>query len=159
MYEIIERALDITTAGELVDIWNGYCLENRYTDQIIETMDRFDEIADGLTPTEILEKFRDIDPNDPYFVLTIYGGESFTDPAGYIYLSDLVDHIANNWGTWGRNSSMFWAVRDWEYYEQIARLFEIADEIDAEQIESEPDAEQIDALKAERADILDIMGV
>ena len=59
--------------ADLFELWNMYCESNNYYEDYIYDMGEFDAMADGYTPTELLEHLDDFDINDSYFKEGIYG--------------------------------------------------------------------------------------
>ena len=90
--EELKETINNLTDWEVIDVWNEYCRENSYEDEIF-AMAELDDIARDMSPIEILEQFGDMDTNDDYFINGIYGGKSFIYPYEVIYLNDLVDYI------------------------------------------------------------------
>ena len=84
--------------NEQVEIFNKFCEENRYEDDIYP-MCEFDEIFSGKTPFEVFNMVQtnmdDVDYNDEYFVVTSYGFQTFNDPYEIIqhYLGDIFDRM------------------------------------------------------------------
>ena len=83
---------------EQVEIFNKFCEENGYEDEIYP-MCEFDEIFEGKKPSEVFQMTQtnmdDVDYNDNYFVVTIYGFKTFNDPYDFIqdYIGDIFDHM------------------------------------------------------------------
>ena len=83
---------------EQIEIFNKFCEENRYEDEIYP-MCEFDEIFEGKKPSEVFQMTQtnmdDVDYNDDYFVVTIYGFKTFNDPYDFIqdYIGDIFDHM------------------------------------------------------------------
>lgn len=92
--EELKETIKNLTDWEVIDVWNEYCQENYYEDEIIFAMAEFDDIVSDMPPIEILKRFGDMDTNDDYFIneFGIYG-KSFTNPYEVICLDDLVDYI------------------------------------------------------------------
>lgn len=82
--------------NEQVEIFNKYCQENGYEDEIYP-MCEFDEIFEGKKPSEVFQmawsNMDDVDYTDNYFVVTISGFKTFNDPYDIIqdYLGDIFD--------------------------------------------------------------------
>lgn len=78
--------------SDAVALHNEYCYEtNDYDDEIIE-MERFDEICEGMKPSEIARSivYGDFNPNHDYFHYNGYGNfESTSDPTDWIYPGDI----------------------------------------------------------------------
>ena len=84
--------------NEQVEIFNKFCEENRYEDDIYP-MCEFDEIFSDKKPSEVFNMVQtnmdDVDYNDEYFVVTIYGFQTFNDPYEIIqdYLGGIFDRM------------------------------------------------------------------
>ena len=84
--------------NEQVEIFNKFCEENRYEDEIYP-MCEFDEIFSDKKPSEVFNMVQtnmdDVDYNDEYFVVTIYGFKTFNNPYEFIqdYLGDIFDRM------------------------------------------------------------------
>lgn len=83
---------------EQVEIFNKFCEENGYEDDIY-SMCEFDEIFSDKKPSEVFNMVQtnmdDVDYNDEYFVVTIYGFKTFNNPYEFIqdYLGDIFDRM------------------------------------------------------------------
>ena len=83
---------------EQVEIFNKFCEENRYEDDIYP-MCEFDEIFSDKKPSAVFNMVQtnmdDVDYNDEYFVVTIYGFKTFNNPYEFIqdYLDDIFDRM------------------------------------------------------------------
>ena len=86
---------------EQVEIFNKFCEENRYEDDIYP-MCEFDEIFSGKKPSEVFNMVQtnmdDVDWNDEYFVVTIYGFKTFNNP--YEFIQDYIGDIFNHSEVW-----------------------------------------------------------
>ena len=84
--------------SDAVTLHNKYCYEtNDYDDEIIE-MERFDEICEGMTPSDIANHifYGDFNPNHEYFHYDGYGNfESTSDPTDWIYPGDIARDVVN----------------------------------------------------------------
>ena len=84
--------------NEQVEIFNKFCEENGYEDDIYP-MCEFDEIFSYKKPSEVFNMVQtnmdDVDYNDEYFVVTIYGFKTFSNPYEFIqdYLGDIFDRM------------------------------------------------------------------
>jgi len=91
--------LDEETA---VDLWNARCEDLEYVDDIIYSMDEFDELFYGLSPLQLLEEVRgnNFDIRDNWFWISIYGPKSaeypVTEEKGPVVLSELVEWVYEN---------------------------------------------------------------
>ena len=96
--EAIKNIIEDMDDSDAVALHNEYCNEtNDYDDEIIE-MERFDEICEGMTPSEIARSifFGDFNPNHDYFHFNGYGNFESTDfPTDWIYLSDIAKEVVD----------------------------------------------------------------
>lgn len=95
--EQIENILDNLSEYELMDIHNEYCANG--DDEIFE-MDMFNEMCEGMTPTDIANCifYGDFCPNHSYFKFDGYANfESSDFPSDWIYTSDLANYMYDNW--------------------------------------------------------------
>lgn len=93
--DMFENNLD---KDDQIEIFNQYCREYGCEDEIYQ-MSEFDEIFSGKKPSEVFQMVysnRDeVNWNDEYFVVTIYGFQTFSDPYEFIhdYLGDIFNHM------------------------------------------------------------------
>lgn len=84
--------------SDAVALHNEYCYENgSYDDEIIE-MERFDEICEGMTPSDIARSIfcGDFNPNHDYFHFNGYGNfESTSRPTDWIYPGDIAREVVD----------------------------------------------------------------
>ena len=84
--------------SDAVALHNEYCYEtNNYDDEIIE-MERFDEICEGMTPSDIARSifYGDFNPNHEYFHFNGYGNfESTNYPTDWIYPGDIAREVVD----------------------------------------------------------------
>jgi hypothetical protein len=61
--------------GDLLVAWNEYCDNKGYSDNIIYSMDSFNECFDSMAPLDIIDMVRgcDFSSSDDYFSYTSYG--------------------------------------------------------------------------------------
>lgn len=81
-------ALEDLSEFDLLFINNEIAYEYRDYEAVIYTVDDFDEVASGYSPSELADNVSDFSTNDEYFVNGIYGFRSFD------YVSDEVDFYA-----------------------------------------------------------------
>lgn len=75
-YDELEEMLDNMSDGELFEIHNEWCEEMHYYDDRIEYYECLDELCCDMKPTEIIEKFGDLQNcTSDYIKFTIYGAE------------------------------------------------------------------------------------
>lgn len=96
--EAIKNIIEDMDDSDAVALHNEYCYEtNGYDDEIIE-MERFDEICEGMTPSDIARSivYGDFNPNHDYFHYNGYGNfESTNDPTDWIYPGDIARVIVD----------------------------------------------------------------
>ena len=101
----IDAIIDIIksnwSTNELVNAWNLRCEKKEYMDEFIEDMSFFDEIFQGLSPLEIVDKVRGCNfrTEDDYFAFNGYGNpESFSYVEDYSRFSydELAEYLADN---------------------------------------------------------------
>ena len=101
----IDAIIDIIKSNwstdELVNAWNLRCEKKEYMDEFIEDMSFFDEIFQGLSPLEIIDKVRGCNfrTEDDYFAFNGYGNpESFSYVEDYSRFSydELAEYLADN---------------------------------------------------------------
>lgn len=96
-YEIME-ILDDLTDEELITIWNDYSYDTVYT------MDEFDEICNGLTPSDIALKsfYGDFNPDNEYWSFNGYGNFKSSDYLeDFINTEELAKHIVESEDDYG----------------------------------------------------------
>ena len=95
--EKITEILQEMPDWEIVGIWNDYCDDVKYFDDKIYSMDLFDELCEGLTPSQIVGGLAaDFRSYDSWFKDGIYGYDSVDDVWIHIDIEDLVDWIIDN---------------------------------------------------------------
>lgn len=96
--ETIKNIIACMGESDKVALHNEYCYEtNNYDDEIIE-MERFDEICEGMTPSDIARSivYGDFNPNHNYFHFNGYGNfESTVDPTDWIYPGDIAREVVD----------------------------------------------------------------
>ena len=96
--EAIKNIIKDMNDSDAVALHNEYCYEtNDYDDEIIE-MERFDEICEGMTPSDIARSivYGDFNPNHNYFHFNGYGNfESTVDPTDWIYPGDIAREVVD----------------------------------------------------------------
>ena len=96
--EAIKNIIEDMDEPDAVALHNEYCYEtNNYDDEIIE-MERFDEICEGMTPSDIARSifYGDFNPNHEYFHFNGYGNfESTNYPTDWIYPGDIAREIVD----------------------------------------------------------------
>lgn len=93
----IEEILNSLSDEELLNIHNEY---NDYGDDEIFFMYMFDDMCNGMTPTEIAQRifFGDFNPNHSYFRFDGYANfESSDFPSDWIDTSDIANYMYDNW--------------------------------------------------------------
>ena len=92
--ELVE-VLDNLSTDDLVNIHN----EHYSADDEIFSMDMFDEMCNGMTPTDIAQRifFGDFNPNHNYFKFDGYANfESTGFPKDWIYIRELAEYMIDN---------------------------------------------------------------
>ena len=96
--EAIKNIIEGMDESDAVALHNEYCYEtNNYDDEIIE-MERFDEICEGMTPSDIANHifYGDFNPNHDYFHYNGYGNFESTDyPTDWIYPGDIAREVVD----------------------------------------------------------------
>ena len=96
--EAIKNIIEGMDESDAVALHNEYCYEtNDYDDEIIE-MERFDEICEGMTPSDIANHifYGDFNPNHEYFHYNGYGNFESTDyPTDWIYPGDIAREVVD----------------------------------------------------------------
>ena len=93
-----EQFEDLLSEDEQVEIFNRFCDENGLEEKIY-SMGEFNEIFSSYTPYDIFHMIwfnsDDVDWNDKYFVVTVYGFKTFSDPYEFIevYLPDIYNKM------------------------------------------------------------------
>ena len=94
--EAIKNIIEGMDESDAVALHNEWCYEtNNYDDEIIE-MERFDEICEGMTPSDIANHifYGDFNPNHDYFHYNGYGNFESTDyPTDWIYPGDIAREV------------------------------------------------------------------
>ena len=96
--EAIRSIIEDMDDSDAIALHNEYCYEtNNYDDEIIE-MERFDEICEGMTPSDIVNHifYGDFNPNHDYFHFNGYGNFESTDyPTDWIYPGDIAREVVD----------------------------------------------------------------
>ena len=96
--EAIKNIIEDMDESDAVALHNEYCYEtNDYDDEIIE-MERFDEICEGMTPSDIARSisYGDFNPNHDYFHFNGNGNfESTGCPTDWIYPGDIAREVVD----------------------------------------------------------------
>lgn len=96
--EAIKNIIEDMDDSDAIALHNEWCYEtNNYDDEIIE-MERFDEICEGMTPSEIARSivYGDFNPNHDYFHYNGYGNfESTGCPTDWIYPGDIASDVVD----------------------------------------------------------------
>ena len=104
--EAIKNIIEDMDESDAVALHNEYCYEtNDYDDEIIE-MERFDEICEGMTPSDIANHifYGDFNPNHNYFHYDGYGNFESTDyPTDWIYPGDIAREVVNHEKSFGND--------------------------------------------------------
>lgn len=104
--EAIKNIIKDMDESDAVALHNEYCYEtNDYDDEIIE-MERFDEICEGMTPSDIARSifYGDFNPNHSYFHYDGYGNfESTNYPTDWIYPGDIAREVVDREKSFGND--------------------------------------------------------
>ncbi len=104
--EAIKNIIEDMDSSDAVALHNEYCYEtNDYDDEIIE-MERFDEICEGMTPSDIANHifYGDFNPNHEYFHYDGYGNFESTDyPTDWIYPGDIAREVVDREKSFGND--------------------------------------------------------
>ena len=96
--EAIRSIIEDMDDSDAIALHNEYCYEtNNYDDEIIE-MERFDEICEVMTPSDIARSifYGDFNPNHSYFHYDGYGNfESTNYPTDWIYPGDIAREVVD----------------------------------------------------------------
>ena len=96
-----EEFEDMLSEDEQVEIFNRFCDENGLEEKIY-SMGEFNEVFSGYTSYDIFHMIwfnsNDVDWNDKYFVITVYGFKTFSDP--YEFIEDYLGDIYNKTHIW-----------------------------------------------------------
>lgn len=85
---------DECSYGDILTANREYCDENRYDDDYIYDMNEFDDLASGLTPTELVDSLDDgFSTRDNFFKCDYHGYRSFDCLEDEIDFEDLADFI------------------------------------------------------------------
>ena len=99
--EIFAEMFGELTVSDKIACFNKFALH--YGTELIKNMDEYDfnELCNGLTPWEIVEKFGDIDTSADYFVCGVYF-ETYDKSSIEDYIDDYIDLIYNTkwFGEW-----------------------------------------------------------
>lgn len=92
--------LENMDAEDLRNVSNEYDEVVCCYDDVIYRMDEFDDVFQGVTPTDIAKRIlgEDFSLDDDYFVFTIYGIESFSrfNLINYVDIEEVVEYIIEN---------------------------------------------------------------
>lgn len=96
--EAIKNIIEDMDTSDAVALHNEWCYEtNNYDDEIIE-MERFDEICEGMKPSDIARSivYGDFNPNHGYFHFNGYANFESTDcPTDWIYPGDIANDVVD----------------------------------------------------------------
>ena len=104
--EAIKNIIEDMDESDAVALHNEYCYEtNDYDDEIIE-MERFDEICEGMTPSDIARSifYGDFNPNHNYFRYDGCANFKSTDyPTDWIYPGDIAREVVDREKSFGND--------------------------------------------------------
>lgn len=84
---------------DIVSIYNEYCEKRHYEEDMIFPIEYFNERCEDMTPLQITSYAKDgFDPDDDYFIETVYGFKSFSYWADcdMIYVDEIAEYIAES---------------------------------------------------------------
>ena len=97
--EAIKNIIEDMDTSDAVALHNEYCYKTKgFDDEIIE-MERFDEICEDMTPSDIARGivYGDFNPNHDYFHFNGYGNFESTDyPTDWIYPGDIAIEVVDS---------------------------------------------------------------
>lgn len=97
--EMIKDLLENMSESKLFTIYNEYLDKTEYYDDRIYDMEEFDEMMDGMSPSDIALKifYGDFRPNDHYFKFDGYDNlQSFDYISDEVDLEEIADYIIDN---------------------------------------------------------------
>ena len=104
--EAIKNIIEGMDESDAVALHNEWCYEtNNYDAEIIE-MERFDELCEGMTPSDIANHifYGDFNPNHEYFHYDGYGNfESTNYPTDWIYPGDIAREVVDREKSFGND--------------------------------------------------------
>ena len=113
--EAIKNIIEDMDDSDAVALHNEWCYEtNNYDDEIIE-MGRFDEICEGMTPSEIASNivYGDFNSNHDYFHFNGYRNfESTGCPTDWIYPGDIASDVVDRKESFG-NDELQEEINSW----------------------------------------------
>lgn len=128
MREKLYDVLNDMSDDDIVMVWNRYCDNNNYYDEVIEFMDFLNDYFCDMSVTEILEHIdRDFNVRDKYFRST-YVFESFNDPYDAVDVDYLVDYILDSEETLGSDELVEFFEEVEEQNDRYEELEELAEE-------------------------------
>lgn len=111
----IKNIIKDMSDSDAVALHNEWCYEtNNYDNEIIE-MGRFDEICEGMTPSEIASSivYGDFNSNHDYFHFNGYGNfESTGCPTDWIYPGDIASDVVDRKESFG-NDELQEEINSW----------------------------------------------
>lgn len=110
MEEKIKAIIEAMDNGDKIALWNESCRECNYYDDEIYSMGEFDEIMDGYSPLDIVQKIYyggGFNPNSSYFYFNGYANLVSLDypdaEKNPFCIDDLVDRIVRNENAFGND--------------------------------------------------------
>lgn len=101
---------------EMVELHNNYCEAEGCEDCCIYSMEELDEVLEGLTPTNILQRafYGRFNPNDAFFWFNGYAnlGSASWENKLPIYASDIADYILTNEDALGNDEIQYMLNRE-----------------------------------------------
>lgn len=110
MEEKIKSIIEEMDDDDKIALWNGSCYECGYDGDEIYSMDEFDEIMEGYSPLDIVQKTyygKNFEPSDAYFCFDGYANlvsfDDVDDEGSPFYIDDLVDRIVRDENAFGND--------------------------------------------------------
>ena len=96
--EFFKLQVENMTDAEYYSAWNRHCEISNYPDDVIHTMDEFNEMHKDMTPLAILDSVSHthFNTNDDYFVEDCYSAKSDCSPKYLTEESELVEDMCEN---------------------------------------------------------------
>lgn len=95
---ITETLQDEISESELMYIWNQYCEEVKYDDDMVYYMYELDDFWSGRSPLAIIRDTQnnEFDANDEFFRFRWFGLDSSSDLFDFVEFDDLANYIYDN---------------------------------------------------------------
>ena len=97
--DFIKSKLDECSESKYAEIWNNYCEQNNYPDQMLYPMGQFNDMFRDRTPLEIVDIGKNVNVNDDWFTYNenySSAAKSDCDPRFLTEEDDLLDWLDMN---------------------------------------------------------------